>query len=141
MGIFVRRLMGVIVGIVVAALLIDTSWAAANTWFPAPIPTDASDTDLLAGFVMKMPLAGQVTIAIGWFATGLVSAFAALRVAQWRPAGWVVVAVVLATGIWNLTQLTQPLWLQAATLVLPLAGAWLAERHYHRARPGDPLIN
>jgi hypothetical protein len=47
----------------------------------------------------------------------------------------------MATGIWNLTQLTQPLWLQAATLILPLAGAWLAERHYHRARPGDPLIN
>jgi hypothetical protein len=136
-----RKLIGVIVGIVVAALLVDTSWAAADTWFPAPISADASDADLLAGFVMKMPLAGQLVLTIGWFVTGLVSAFAALRVAQWRPAGWIAVVFVIATGVWNLTQLAQPLWLQAATLVLPLAGAWLAERHYHRARPGDPLIN
>jgi hypothetical protein len=136
-----RKLIGVIVGVVCAVVLVDTSWAAANAWFPAPIPADASAADMLAQFVMKMPLGGQVTIAIGWFVTGLVSAFAALRVAQWRPAGWIAVAVVLATGIWNLTQLAQPLWLQAATLILPLAGAWLAERHYHRARPGDPLIN
>ena len=41
---------------------------------------------MLAQFVMKMPLAGQLVIAIGWFVTGLVSAFAALRVAQGEPA-------------------------------------------------------
>lgn len=136
-----RKLIGVIVGMVCAVMLADTSWAAANAWFPAPIPDDASAADMLARFVMTMPLAGQVVIAAGWFVTGLVSAFAALRVAQWRPAGWIALGVVIADGVWNLSQLAQPLWLQVATVVLPLVGAWLAERHYHRARPGDPLIN
>jgi hypothetical protein len=79
-----RRLIGVIVGIICAVVLVDTSWEAANAWFPAPIPDDASAADTLALFVMKMPLAGQMVIALGWLVTGAVSAFAALRVARWR---------------------------------------------------------
>ena len=48
---------------------------------------------------------------------------------------------MIASGIWNITQLAQPLWLQIAAIVMPLLGAWLAERHFRRARAGDPLIN
>ena len=71
----------------------------------------------------------------------LVGGYAALRVAQWRGAGRVVRVFILATAIWNLSQLTQPLWLQLLSVVAPVAGAWLAERHYRRAQPGDPLLN
>jgi hypothetical protein len=137
----IRRIIAVIVGVVLAVALIDGSWALAELWFAAPISPDASDQEMLAQFVMGMPLAGQAIVAAGWGLAGLVGAFAALRIAQWRPGGWIVAAVVVATGIWNLTQLAQPWWLWGATLILPLLGVWLAERHFHRARPGDPLIN
>jgi hypothetical protein len=136
-----RRIIGTIVGLVLAIALIDGAWELAERWFPAPIAADASDQEMLARFVMAMPLAGQAIIATGWLFAGLVGAFAVLRIAQWRPGGWIVALVVVADGVWNLTQLAQPLWLQAATLILPLLGAWLAERHFHRARPGDPLIS
>lgn len=124
-----------------AIALIDGAWELADRWFPAAIAADASDRDMLARFVMAMPLAGQSIIAAGWLLASLIGAFAALRISQWRPGGWIVAIVVVATGVRNLTQLAQPLWLQGATLILPLLGAWLAERHFHRARPGDPLIN
>ena len=136
-----RRIIGIIIGLVLAVALIDGAWELAERWFPAAIAADASDREMLARFVMGMPLAGQVIIAAGWLLAGLVGAFAALRIAQWRPGGWIVALVLVADGVWNLTQLTQPLWLQGATLILPIAGMWLAERHFHRARPGDPLIN
>jgi hypothetical protein len=136
-----RKLIATIVGLALAIALVDGSWALANHWFPAPIPADASDREMLAEFVVRMPLAGQILIAFGWLLAGLVGAFAVLRIAQWRPGGWAVALVVVAMGVWNLTQLSQPLWLQGATVVLPLLGAWIAERHFHRARPGDPLIN
>lgn len=136
-----RRIIATVVGLVLAVGLIDGSWALANRWFPAPISPDAGDQDMLAQFVMAMPLTGQLLIAAGWLLAGLIGAFAVLRIAQWRPGAWIVALVVVATGVWNLTQLAQPLWLQGATLVLPVLGAWLAERHFHRARPGDPLIN
>jgi hypothetical protein len=136
-----RRIIGTIVGLVLAIALIDGAWELAERWFPAAIAADASAQEMLARFVMAMPLAGQGIIAVGWFLAGLVGAFAALRIGQWRPGGWIVALVLVADGVWNLTQLTQPLWLQGATLILPLAGMWLAEWHFHRARPGDPLIN
>lgn len=136
-----RKLIGVIVGLVLAVALIDGLWALAGAWFPAPVAPDASGQDVLAQTVMRMPLAGQATIAATWLLAGLVGTFAALRIAQWRPAGWIVAMLVVAAGLWNVIELAHPLWLAAATLILPLVGAWLAERHYHRARPGDPLVN
>ena len=87
---------------------------------------------------MDMPLAGQAIIAAGWLVGGLTGAFAALRIGQWRPGGWIVAVLLVAAGLWNVTSLAHPIWLAAATLILPLLGAWLAERHFHRARPGDP---
>jgi hypothetical protein len=136
-----RRIIGTVVGLVLAIALIDGAWEIANRWFPAQISQDASDWDMLARFVMAMPLPGQLMIAAGWLFASLIGAFAVLRIAQWRPGGWIVALVVIADGVWNLTQLAQPMWLQGATLVLPLLGVWLAERHFHRARPGDPLIS
>jgi hypothetical protein len=136
-----RRIIGTVIGLVLAIALIDAAWEIANRWFPARISPDASDREMLARFVMAMPLPGQLIVAAGWLLASLVGAFAVLRIAQWRPGGWIVALVVMADGVWNLTQLAQPMWLQGATLILPLLGAWLAERHFHRARPGDPLIN
>ena len=136
-----RRIIGTIVGVAFAIALIDGSWEVAARWYPAPIAPDASDHDMLAHFVMAMPLIGQLIIAAGWLFAGLVGAFAALRIGQWRPGGWIAAIVVVGTGLWNLAQVAQPWWLQGATPILPVLGAWLAERHFHRARPGDPLIN
>jgi hypothetical protein len=136
-----RRIIGTIIGLVLAIALIDGAWEFAERWFPAAIASDASDQEMLARFVMAMPLAGQAIIAAGWLLAGLIGAFAALRIGQWRPGGWIVAIVLAAAGVWNLTQLAQPFWLQGATLALPLLGVWLAERHFHRARPGDPLIS
>ncbi len=136
-----RKVIGTIVGIVLAVAMVDGLWALANMWFPAPIPADADDLTVLRDFVTLMPIGGHIIIAAAWFLAGLIGAFAALRIAQWRPGGWIVALLLVASGIWDVTQLRHPLWLTIATLVLPLFGAWLAERHFHRARPGDPLIN
>ncbi|MBS0478283.1 MAG: hypothetical protein JSR79_03170 [Proteobacteria bacterium] len=135
-----RKTTGVIVGLVIAIALIDLSWGLAGRWFPSPVDP-LSDTDMLASYVIRMPLAGKLLVAAGWLFAGLAAAFAALRISQWRPAGWIVGVLIVLLGLWNLTQLAQPLWMQAMSFVAPLAGCWLAERHFHRARPGDPLIN
>lgn len=136
-----RKAIGLVIGLVVAVLIIDTGWQAAAVWFPPVLPTDADDAQIMSGYVIAMPVAGQGLIAVTWLLAGLVGAFSALRVGQWRPAGWVVTGFVLLTVIWNLTQISQPWWLATLSVAAPIAGGWLAEKHYHRARPGDPLIN
>jgi hypothetical protein len=135
-----RKGIGIVVGLVIAIALIDLAWGQAARWFPSPIDPGA-DADMLATYVIRMPLAGKLLVTAGWLVAGLVAAFVALRISQWRPAGWIVGALIVVLGIWNLTQLAQPLWMQVMSVVAPLVGCWLAERHFHRARPGDPLIN
>jgi MFS family permease len=135
-----RKVIGIIVGLIIAIALIDVSWALVARWFPSPIDP-GSDIDMLATYVIRMPLSGQLLVAVGWCLAGFAAAFAALRISQWRPAGWIVGVLIVVLGIWNLTQLAQPLWMQAMSFVAPLIGCWLAERHFHRARPGDPLLN
>ena len=135
-----RKVIGIIVGLVIAIALIDVAWGSAARWFPSPVDPGA-DVDLLATYVTRMPLAGQLLVTAGWLIAGLAAAFVALRLSQWRPAGWIVGVLIVVLGLWNLTQLAQPLWMQAMSFVAPLAGCWLAERHFRRARPGDPLLN
>lgn len=135
-----RKVIAIIVGLVVAIALIDLSGEMAARWFPSPVDP-VSDADMLANYVVRMPVAGQVLVTAGWLVAGVAAAFVALRIAQWRPAGWIVGGLIVALGIWNLTQLAQPLWMQAMSVAAPLLGCFLAERHFHRARPGDPLIN
>lgn len=135
-----RKVMGIIVGLAFAAVLTNTFWTTAIGWFPPKLP-DTIDEAAARAFVMTMPASGQAAIAVGWLLSGLIAAFIALRVAQWRPAGWIVGGALAALAVFFVTQMVQPLWLEIASVVLPLAGTWLAERHYHRARRGDPLIN
>jgi len=58
-----RKVIGTIVGLVLAIALIDGAWELAERWFPAAIASDASAQDMLARFVMAMPPAGQAIIA------------------------------------------------------------------------------
>lgn len=137
---YIRRTIGIIVGLAIAILLIDGAWELAGRWFPSPV-SPYSDDAALAGFVTAMPLAGKLLVVAGWLVAGFVAAFAALRIAQWRPAGWIVAALIVALDLWNTSQLAQPAWMLAMNVIAPFAGAWLAERHFHRARPGDALFN
>ena len=134
-----RKIIGIVVGLAIAVLLIDGAWALAARWFPSPLDPNA-DVDILATFVIRMPLAAKLLVVGGWLIASYAAVFMALRLSQWRPAGWVVAGVVVAFGVWNVTQLAQPWWMLAMNFVAPIGGAWLAERHFHRARPGDPLL-
>ncbi len=131
-----RRAIGAIVGIVMAFIALDTALRASLMWFAATVDNRA---DALT--VMTMPLGAQIVAALGWFVAAFVGAYVTLRIGQWRPAGWIAPALILAIGIWNIVGVAQPLWLQIAAVAGPILGAWLAERHFHRARRGDPLIN
>lgn len=140
--IYLRRAIGIVIGFVLAIALSDGGWHVAGGWFP---PTGA----LIDSFgvideapsLARMPLPGKMIIALGWFIAVVAGAFAALRVAQWRPAGWIVAVPVVVMNLLMGWSVAAPIWLLVAAIVAPLLGCWLAERHFHRARPGDPLIN
>ena len=137
---YFRRAVGVVIGLALAIALVDAGWHLAGRWFP-PTLYDSFGVIDDAPTIVRMPLAGMMIIALAWFSAGLVGAFAALRIAQWRPAGWVVASLIVVMNLWTGVIVTEPIWLMLASVVAPLIGCWLAERHFHRARPGDPLLN
>ncbi len=128
------------VGLALAIAVVDGGWHLAGRWFP-PLPDDIFGATDEMPSIMTMPMPGMAIIAVGWLLAGLIGAFAALRIAQWRPAGWIVASIIVAMNFWNSWAVAVPGWLAITSLVAPLVGCWVAERHFHRARPGDPLIN
>lgn len=128
-----RRVVAVVIGVLAANLMILGFETIGAILFSNP--GAASEAAFLA-----MPLGGQGVVVLGWVGGTLFGALVALRVAQWRPGGWIVALAIIASGIRNLTQLPYPFWMQVATIAAPLAGGWLAQRWFHRARPGDALL-
>ena len=136
---YLRRSISIIIGIALAIALVDGAWHLAGRWFPLTADDFFGGANDIPSIV-TMPLPGMLLIALGWLLAGLAGAFAALRVGQWRPAGWIVTSIIVAMNVWNIRAVAQPNWLMITALIAPLVGGWLAERHFHRARPGDPLI-
>lgn len=135
-----RRLLGFVIGVVVAVLIIDLVEWIRSILFPFMPDIEVDDAAHLAAAMAAVPLPAKLIVVLGWFLGTATGAAAALRVAQWRPIGWAIAVVIIADGIVNVLAAPPPLWMQAATILAPLAGAWLAERGYHHARRGDPLI-
>ena len=135
-----RRVIAIIVGLIVGIAVVDLSWSLATRWFPKAIDV-SSDADKVARYVVNMPIGGKLLVIAGWFTSGLIATFATLRISQSRPTGGIVAGLIVALCAWNLLQLVQPLWMQIASVVALLLGCGLAERHFHRARSGDPLLN
>ncbi|WP_375398211.1 hypothetical protein [uncultured Sphingomonas sp.] len=135
-----RRVAAIVVAVIVAILAVSLVEWLGYLAFPADLPVDSADRAALAQAMAGVPLSAKLIVVFGWVAGTYVGASIALRLAQWRPVGWIVAAIVITGGVWNLIQLPHPWWMQVMTVVAPLAGCWLAERRHRRARPGDPLI-
>lgn len=134
-----KKIFGVIAGVIVAFLLVAASDWISSILFPIR-GIDTSDPDALATYIAQMPLAAKLIVAGGWFIAPLAGAWLALRIADWPPAGWIVTAVFLAAGVMNQVALPHPLWMQVCAVVLPLLAGWIAQRNHRKPYPGEPLL-
>ncbi|MES2753664.1 MAG: hypothetical protein V4659_03270 [Pseudomonadota bacterium] len=131
-----RRLFGVIIGIVVANLTIFGSEYLGPS-MPWGIPPVTVEDLSKPGTITAMPLAPQGWIVFGWFLGAFVGSFLAFRIARWDFAGFIVAALVAAAGVANLFILPHPLWMSVCAVALPFVGATLAFGLYRRARAAD----
>ncbi|UIJ45410.1 hypothetical protein LZK98_00115 [Sphingomonas cannabina] len=121
-----RKLLGVIAGIVAAMLVIFVVEMIGHWIAPPPASLDMTDKAALAVYVEGVPLALKLLVALAWFLGALVGGHIALRIAGWPPATWIVAVVIAAGGIANVIQLPSPVWMQAAAVLAPLLGGWAA---------------
>lgn len=133
------RIIGVVAGLIAAfAVIFGVEWIDTNL-YPLPV-IESDDPAEFAKIILAMPLAAKVLVVGGFFSGAFVGSAVALRLSQWRPSGWIIAIVIALGGIASVMMIPHPVWMRVAAVVAPIVGGWLAERIFHRARPGDPLI-
>ena len=134
-----RKILSMILGTLAAMLVVSAFDALAGHLYPMP-QLESDDPAALAAVVAGMPIVAKLLVAAGWFAGPLAGAWLALRISDWRMAGRIVTAVVLAGSIANIVMLPHPFWMQACAVLLPILGGALGIWSHRKPYPGEPLL-
>lgn len=135
-----RRFMGLLLGLAAALVLTAGSDALAHALYPFFENFETLDTAELAAAMAVVPFPAKAIIVAGWLLAGFAGSWLALRVADRVWTGWVIVALVVLSGISNLIAIPHPLWMQVGAIALPVLGGWLAQRIHHKPYKGEPLL-
>lgn len=136
----VRKILGILIG-AFSAIAISAAIGWLNgALYPVSLDIDAADPETLAAVIGGMPVPAKLIAVAAWFCGAFGGAWLALRICDWRWAGWIIAAVVVAQALLAILNLPHPLWMQACALLLPLLGGWFAVRLHHKPYPGEPLL-
>lgn len=131
---FVRSILAIIAGGVIAFGVIAAVQYLSSLLFPAPPGMDMTDPAALREFMAALPLGAFLMVLLSYVFGGLAGGFVAARLAPWARTGHAVAIAVLlaAASVVNLRMVPHPTWFMIANLavvvLLPLAGARLAAR-------------
>ncbi|QQV77206.1 hypothetical protein H5J25_18105 [Sphingomonas aliaeris] len=137
---WMRRALGVMLGTIAAMLVIWAIELVAQWLYPFPDTIETANRADLSAAMDSISTTAKAIVVSAWFAGAFCGAWLALRVCDWPWSGWIVVLFLIAGGIANLIAIPHPLWMQAATVVAPLAGGWIARRVHHKPYRGEPLL-
>lgn len=127
----VRKLLGIVAGVVIALVTITLVEFAGHAVFPPPAGQDMRDPAAVTAYLATAPVGAMLFVVAGWFAGALAGGLGAATIARWPAAAWIIAGLIALAGIYNATQIPAPLWMQAATVLAPALGGWTA-RHLAR---------
>ncbi|MEG3124511.1 hypothetical protein [Sphingomonas sp. GB1N7] len=137
---WMRRILGIVLGAIAATVLISGMEALATLLYPFPQELETLDPAALAVTMAAVPLPAKLMVVLGWTIGAFGGAWLALRVSDWRWAGWIIALLVAAAGIANILALPHPLWMQIAAIAAPSIGGLAASRLHHKPYRGEPLL-
>ena len=137
-----RKILGIIIGAVAAlAIVALLSWVDDQLFpFTVDISIDFADQATRAEVIADKTMPDKLLWIAPWLIASFGGAWLALRVSDWKWAGWIVSALILVIAVPGLFYLPQPLWMQVSAVALPILGGWLAARLHHKPYPGEPLL-
>jgi hypothetical protein len=132
-----RIALGVVAGLVLAFVCIFAIEQAGMRLYPPPAVEYPGDANAAARMMAALPTGAFILVAFAWFIGTLVGAGIANLIARRSIAGWIVVGLIMAAALFNLTMLPHPVWMWGAGILLPLAAGWIAQTLARR--PGAHL--
>lgn len=131
---WIRGVLAVVAGLVVAVGIIAALEAVSGRLYPAPPGLDYGDPVAVRAFVASMPMSAALLVLVGWTVGTLAGVTLAARIDTHRPrrSGGIVAGVLLVSIASNLYFLPHPVWMVVVGAVAPplavVAGLRLATR-------------
>lgn len=113
-----RKIGGVLLGLLVAWLFVMLAEALAHRIYPPPAGTNMNDFNEVKKFVATLPASALALVLAGWLVGTLAGTFVAARVGHGAGPGYVVGALLLCAGIANSIIIPQPVWFSAVSFVI-----------------------
>lgn len=124
----VRRILGVIAGVVVGGLIVFCVELVGHSLFPPPAGMDLSNPDDMKQLISTLPTGALVMVLAGWLLGSLAGAWTADNIARNPIAGWIVAGIFILLTAYNFSVIPHPTWMMAAGILIPLLSAWIAGR-------------
>lgn len=124
-----RKIVGAVIGIVLAILVVAIIQMVGHSLFPEPeIPANPSPEQLREA-IESASMGSKLTVVMSWFIGALVGVWAALRISNGaRRSALIVAACMLALTTMVLLSATHPAWMVALGLLVPVVATFLATR-------------
>jgi len=135
-----RKVLAILIGAVAALAIFAALGWVTDQFYPPMLDIDIADETTLAGVIADKTIVEKLLWIAPWLFASFGGAWLALRVSDWKWAGWTVSTLILVIAVLGLFDLPHPLWMQACAVMLPILGSWLAARLHHKPYPGEPLL-
>jgi hypothetical protein len=123
-----RRVGGVIAGMIVAFAIVAGAEGIAHQIHPPPPGTNMQDMAQVKAFVATLPLSVMLIVLTGWLIATFVATWLAARIAGTPIPGYIVGALLLCAGIANAFMIPQPVWFSIASIVIYIGATWVGAR-------------
>ena len=123
-----RTILGIVAGVVLAFVVMMALEMAGHAMMPPPAGLDPADPEDLKQMVASVSLAAKAWVVFGWFAAAIAGGWLARRISRTGWAGWVIAGLIVVGGIANFMMIPHPLWMQIASIAVPLIGGWIVTR-------------
>ncbi len=121
-----RTILGIIAGIIVGVFVVALVEGIGHMIWPPP-EGDLKDPEYLKSIMHEIPFASKMSVIVAWglgvFVGGVVARLVSRR---YKSAAWVVAAFILGAGVWTMTQIPHPLWMQINAVAVTIFGAVFA---------------
>jgi hypothetical protein len=119
----IRKILGVVFGIIVAGLAVAGGEFILAAIWPMPIGGGMPDAVAMKTFMANVPLGMKIGLAVVYAVATFFGAAVASNAARGRWAGWVITTLMLMATVANFVMLPHPVWLVALCLIgIVLAG-------------------
>lgn len=124
----VRRIAGLVAGLVVMALTVALAEGAGHALFPPPPGLDVTNPDDQARLMAVIPLGAKIAVVVAWFLGALAGSAVAMVVGRTPLLGWAIGLIMGALSLFTTQVFPHPLWMVIAAVVLPLVAVLVAKR-------------